>query len=82
MTWERGQLEAVFGQVARRNLGQMATRAGSWENGHVSALLQRPVSMVVSVHVSQMVIVVEYWWKSKSVERFDGGEQRVSDPCF
>jgi hypothetical protein len=47
--WERGQLEAVFGQVARRNLGQMATRAGSWENGHVSALLQRPVSMVVSV---------------------------------
>jgi hypothetical protein len=47
--WERGQLEAVFGQVARRNLGQMATRAGSWEKGHVSALLQRPVSMVVSV---------------------------------
>lgn len=47
--WERGQLEAVFGQVARRNLGQMATRAGSWENGHVSALLHRPVSMVVSV---------------------------------
>jgi hypothetical protein len=49
VTWERGQLEAVFGQVARRNLGQMATRAGSWENGHVSALLQRPVSMVISV---------------------------------
>jgi hypothetical protein len=45
VTWERGQLEAVFGQVARRNLGQMATRAGSWENGHVSALLQRPVSI-------------------------------------
>jgi hypothetical protein len=43
--WDRGQLEAVFGQVARRNLGQMATRAGSWENGHVSALLQRPVSI-------------------------------------
>jgi len=28
-TWERGQLEAVFGQLARRNLGQMATRDGS-----------------------------------------------------
>jgi hypothetical protein len=36
----------------------MATRAGSWEKGHVSALLQRPVSMVTDVSVSQEEKVV------------------------
>jgi hypothetical protein len=70
--WERGQLEAVFGHVARRNRGQMATRLGSWEKGHVSALLQRPVSIVVSI---QHVVVRPEWGDIKLVGEVDGGPE-------